>query len=147
MGCRGRVLTWWRAPQYGSTPLYIAAFNGHLKVVQALEKAGANKDAPDEVRGGRGGDVGRTNGVRVSFWGLQKGCGLSGPISVGCPSNLPDLVFVSVGTTTTMYLSAPRDTLLTLQKWLLIRFSVRIFNFSSCKQAPRAMGARIQQPI
>ena len=61
-------------PQHGWTPLYAAAFHGHLKVVQALEKAGADKDAPNKVREGRGGVVGRTNGVCVSFWGLQTGC-------------------------------------------------------------------------
>ena len=74
MGCRGRVLTRWRATQFGETPLYVAALQGHLKVVQALEKAGANKDAAAKVREGRGGDAGRTNGVCVPFWGLQKGC-------------------------------------------------------------------------
>ena len=46
------MLTRWRAPQMEWTPLHAAAFNGHLKVVQALEKAGANKDAPNEVREG-----------------------------------------------------------------------------------------------
>ena len=68
------MLTRRRAPQNGMTPLHFAAGRGHLAVVQALEKAGADKDAPDEVREWRGGDVGRTNGVCVSFWGLQKGC-------------------------------------------------------------------------
>ena len=81
------MLTRWRTPLYaaaqgghlevvqnGRTPLWIAASRGHLKVVQALEKAGAKMDALDRVRGGRGGDVGRTNGVCVSFWGLQNGC-------------------------------------------------------------------------
>ena len=42
--------------------------------VQAPEKAGANKDAPSMVRERRGGHGGRTNGVSVFFWGLQKGC-------------------------------------------------------------------------
>ena len=70
MGCRGRVLTRWRAPQIGWTPLYVAAYRGRLKVVQALEKAGADKDAPTKVMEGRGGDVGRTNGILISFWGL-----------------------------------------------------------------------------
>ena len=66
------MLTRWLAPQNGRTPLFIAAWEGHLEVVQALAKAGADKDAPDEVREGRGGDVGRLNGVCVPFWGLQK---------------------------------------------------------------------------
>ena len=74
VGCRGRVLTRWRASQNGWTPLHAAAQEGHLEVVQALEKAGANKDASDMVREGSRGDVGRTNGVCVSFWVLQKGC-------------------------------------------------------------------------
>ena len=53
MGCRGRVLTRGRAPQNGRTPLFAAAQEGHLEVVEALEKAGADKDAPDdEVREG-----------------------------------------------------------------------------------------------
>ena len=68
------MLKRWHAPQDGSTPLHAAAKEGHLEVVQALEKAGANKDATDKVREGRGGDAGRTNGVDVSSWGLQKGC-------------------------------------------------------------------------
>ena len=51
-GCRGRVLTRRRAPQNGMTPLHFAAGRGHLAVVQALEKAGADKDAPDEVMKG-----------------------------------------------------------------------------------------------
>ena len=69
MGCRGRVLTRWRVPQYGRTPLHAAASCGHSEMVLALAKEGANKEAPDEVREGRGGDVGRTNGVSVPFWG------------------------------------------------------------------------------
>ena len=71
---QGWVADAWRAPQDGWTPLFAAACWGHLEVVQALDKAGADKDALDEVREGRAGDVGRANGVCVSFWGLQHGC-------------------------------------------------------------------------
>jgi len=74
VGCRGGLLTRRRAPQGGHTPLYVAAHHGHEKVVQLLVQAGADKDAPDEVREGRRGEVGRMNGVCGSFWGLQKGC-------------------------------------------------------------------------
>ena len=68
------MLTWGRAPQDGCTPLYAAAQKGHEKVVQLLVKAGADKDAPMEVKEGTGLDIGRTNGVFVSCWGLQHGC-------------------------------------------------------------------------
>ena len=74
MGRKYRVLTRWRAPQDRATPLSAAAYHGHHEVVQALAKAGADIDAPDKVREGRGGEGGRTNGVCVSFWELQKGC-------------------------------------------------------------------------
>ena len=73
VGRRGGLLTRRRAPQNGCTPLYIAVQRGHAEVVQLLVKAGANKDAPDKVTEGRGLDVGRTNGVCVSCWGLQHG--------------------------------------------------------------------------
>jgi ankyrin repeat protein len=48
------VLTRGRAPQDGATPLFTAAQNGHLPVVEALVEAGAHKDAPNKVREGRG---------------------------------------------------------------------------------------------
>ena len=54
VGCRGGWLTRRCAPQNGSTPLHIAAWKGHDKVVQLLVKAGANKDAPDQVKEGTG---------------------------------------------------------------------------------------------
>ena len=52
MGRRDRVLTPGRAPQTGTTPLWIAGHQGHLEVVQFLVQADANKDAPDKVREG-----------------------------------------------------------------------------------------------
>ena len=55
----------------GCTPLYIAVVQGHLAVVQLLVQAGADKDAPNSVREGSGGDVGSTHGVCMSMWGLQ----------------------------------------------------------------------------
>ena len=74
VGRSGGLLTRECAPQDGWTPLHISAQGGHDEVVQLLVQAGANKDAPSEVRQGRVLDVGRTNGVCVSCWGLQHGC-------------------------------------------------------------------------
>ena len=64
------MLTRAGAPQDGSTPLHVAACNGQLEVVQFLFQADTDMNAPDEVRKARGGDVGPTNGVCVSVWGL-----------------------------------------------------------------------------
>ena len=51
VGCRGGWLTRGRAPQDGWTPLHAAAQEGHQEVVQLLVKEGADKDAPNEVKG------------------------------------------------------------------------------------------------
>ena len=48
----GRELTYGVALQNGHTPLYIAAWKGHLEVAQLLLDSGANKEAKNEVRGG-----------------------------------------------------------------------------------------------
>jgi len=64
--CVGRMgpgLTRGRAPQDGCTPLWAAAFNGHVAVVELLVAKGAERDAPAKVREGRGGDIGRSRGV------------------------------------------------------------------------------------
>ena len=55
------VLTRGHTLQDGRTPLIMAAFVGDMEVAQVLLKAGANKEAKDEVRmirGGEGGGVG-----------------------------------------------------------------------------------------
>ena len=67
-GRTGLVLTWGRAPQTGCTPLSIAAGLGHHAVVQTLCREGADKNTPDKVGGGRGGEVERTNGVDFWLW-------------------------------------------------------------------------------
>ena len=70
VGCRGGLLTRVRAPQNGATPLLIAAQKGHDEVVQFLVQADADKDAPMEVREGRGGDV----DAQTMFVFLVGGC-------------------------------------------------------------------------
>jgi len=57
--------------QNGVTPLFMAAQQDYLSVVQLLVQAGAHKDAPDKVRGRRRGDVGRSIVVCVSCRSLQ----------------------------------------------------------------------------
>jgi hypothetical protein len=47
VGRRGRVLTRGSAPQVGRTPLFTAASNGHLQVVQFLVKKGADITAKE----------------------------------------------------------------------------------------------------
>ena len=73
MGRSDRILTRRRAPQYGWTPLYIAADKGHLAVVELLVAKRADMNAPDMVKGGRGEDVERTQSACVSCWGLEQG--------------------------------------------------------------------------
>ena len=55
------MLTRWRAPQNGRTPLYAAAAAGHKHVVNALVKADADKNFVDKVRERKGGDHGSKN--------------------------------------------------------------------------------------
>jgi len=57
------VLTEGRAPQDGHAPLTIAAYNGHLAVMELLVAKGADLNAANKVRDGRVGDFGRANGV------------------------------------------------------------------------------------
>ena len=49
---RGRVLTPSHLPQYGGTPLHIAAFSGSDAVVRVLLEAGVDKNAIGKVTGG-----------------------------------------------------------------------------------------------
>ena len=50
-------------PQEGKTPLHWAAKNGHAAIVKALLAAEADKEAKDQVSGGRGeGASGLTDG-------------------------------------------------------------------------------------
>jgi len=63
VGHRGQVLTRGRAPQNGGTPLFMAAQNGHVAVVELLVAKGADMDAANKVWERRGGDVGRSRGV------------------------------------------------------------------------------------
>ena len=58
MGRRGRILTRGRAPQERCTPLWTAAYNGRVAVVELLVARGVDKDAPNEVRDVRAGDDG-----------------------------------------------------------------------------------------
>ena len=61
------------APQDGRTPLFFAAFHDHVKVVQMLLKARANKEAKDKVRTKRVGEGARKNRGCVSC-GENRGC-------------------------------------------------------------------------
>ena len=63
MGHRGQELTRARAPQDGWTPLFIAAYTGHLAVVEHLVAKGADTNAGNPVRERMGGGVGRSRGV------------------------------------------------------------------------------------
>ena len=70
---RGRLLKQGRAPQDGLTPLFIAAWDGHVALAELLVAKGADKDAMNEVRGKRGGNAGRSRGVGF-LTGLEQGC-------------------------------------------------------------------------
>ena len=52
-GGRGALADGEPRAQHGKTPLHLAADDGSEAVVVALLVAGADKDAKDEVRGGR----------------------------------------------------------------------------------------------
>ena len=52
VGRRNRLLTRGCVPQDGETPLFTAAQQGHLEVVQFLVQADANKEAPNKVSQG-----------------------------------------------------------------------------------------------
>ena len=81
LGRRVRVLTRARdgdTPQDGDTALHFAAHNGFPDVIKFLVETGANPNTRGTVRQGRGGVVGCTHGVCVSWWGLQEGCFLLG---------------------------------------------------------------------
>ena len=49
-----RVLTGCRAPQYGRTPLMLAALEGQLEVARELISKGADIEAKNKVRGAEG---------------------------------------------------------------------------------------------
>ena len=53
MGCSGASLTGVRALQDGETPLYVAAQNGHDKVVRFLLEEGVDVTAKTKVSGRR----------------------------------------------------------------------------------------------
>jgi hypothetical protein len=63
-----------RAPQNGWTPLFIAAHQGHLAMVDLLVAKGADTDALDRVRVGGGEGVLVVQRVFDSWWGLEQGC-------------------------------------------------------------------------
>ena len=72
VGCSGGLLTRGRAPQRGATPLFAAACEGTQEVVQLLVQADADKDAPNIVREGRGGQG--MLGAQTMFVFLAGGC-------------------------------------------------------------------------
>ena len=66
-GGGGAWLTGSRVPQDGQTPLHWAAENGREAMMELLCKAGADKEAKDEVSGGR--VQGESGAVRCgSLW-------------------------------------------------------------------------------